>query len=64
MELKDVNPNGDNIAASNLINVYFLLLKIVKIEFKNEDHMLFFSKRCNDCSKNKIPCIVHLTNQL
>jgi hypothetical protein len=42
MELKNVNSNGDNVVVSNLINVNFLLLKIVKIEFKNEDHVLSF----------------------
>jgi hypothetical protein len=31
-----VNSNGDNVVASNLINVTFLFLKILKIEFKNE----------------------------
>jgi hypothetical protein len=45
MELKNVNPNGDNVVVSNLINVnFFFFLTIVKIEFKNEDHMLFFLK--------------------
>jgi hypothetical protein len=31
VELKIVNPNGDNVVASNLNNVNLLLLKIVKI---------------------------------
>jgi hypothetical protein len=63
MELIYVNPNGKNVVTSNVINIDFFFQKIVKIEFKNKDHMLFFSKRCHDCSRNKIPHIVHLTNQ-
>jgi hypothetical protein len=55
MELKNANPNGDNVVASNLINVNFFFLKILNIEFKNEHHMLFFSKKCHDYPKNKIP---------
>ena len=43
MELKNVNPNCDNVVVSNLINIHFLnFWKIVKIEFKNKDHMFFF----------------------
>jgi hypothetical protein len=42
MELKKINPNGDNVIISNLINVNFIFWKIVKIEFKNKDHMFFF----------------------
>jgi hypothetical protein len=42
MELKNVNPNADNVVVSNLININFFFLKIMKIEFKNKDHMLFF----------------------
>jgi hypothetical protein len=37
MEFKNVNANGDNFVASNLINFNFLVFKIVKIEFKNKD---------------------------
>jgi hypothetical protein len=45
MKLKNVNPNGENVVASNLINMdFFFPWKIVKIELKNEDHMLFFLK--------------------
>ena len=32
------------VLASNLNNIKFLILKIEKIEFKNQDHMLFFLK--------------------
>jgi hypothetical protein len=42
MELKNVNPNGGIVVASNMINFNFFFLKIVKIELKNEDHILFF----------------------
>ena len=43
MELKNVNPNCDNAVVRNLINIHFLnFWKIVKIEFKNKDHMFFF----------------------
>jgi hypothetical protein len=41
MELKNVNPN---VVPSNLININFFFLKIVKIEFKNKDHRSFFLK--------------------
>jgi hypothetical protein len=44
MELKNVNPNGDNVVASNLINVKKKNSEIVKIEFKKKYHMLFFLK--------------------
>jgi hypothetical protein len=43
MELKNVNPNGGNVVASNLNNVNFLIfVKIVKIEFQNKHWMFFF----------------------
>ena len=42
MELKNVNPNGQNIEVSNLINVNFLKKNLLKIELKNRDYMLFF----------------------
>jgi hypothetical protein len=38
MELKNVNPNGNNVVPRNLIKVNFFIIKIVKIEFKNKDH--------------------------
>jgi hypothetical protein len=41
MELKNVN---SNVVASNLNNVIFYILKIVKIGIKNEHYMLFFLK--------------------
>jgi hypothetical protein len=33
-------------------------LKIVEIAFRIKHCMLFFSKKCHDCTKNKIPHIV------
>jgi hypothetical protein len=42
MELKNVNPNGDNAVASNLNNINFFGGRIVKIKFKNKHYMLFF----------------------
>jgi hypothetical protein len=43
MESKDVNPNNDNVVASNLNNIN-IFLKIVQIELKNECHMLLIQK--------------------
>jgi hypothetical protein len=63
MELENVTLNGENVVVSNLINSNLLFLKIVKIEYIIQDHMLFFLIRCHDCPKNKIPHIVHLINQ-
>jgi hypothetical protein len=39
MELKNVNPNGDNVVISNLNNVNYYF---VKIEIKDKYCMLFF----------------------
>jgi hypothetical protein len=44
MESKNVNPNGDNVVASNLININLFIFEIVKIELKNKDHTLLFLK--------------------
>ena len=44
MEIKNVNPNGDNIIASNLNITGFIFLKIVRIGLKNKYHMLFVLK--------------------
>jgi hypothetical protein len=30
MEVKDINPNGDNVVSSNIINVNYFFRKIVK----------------------------------
>jgi hypothetical protein len=44
MELENVNPVGEtNVEANNLIKVN-IFLKILKIEFKNKHHMVFFLK--------------------
>jgi hypothetical protein len=42
MELKNINTNDDNVVASNLINIKSFFKKIMKIEFKDKYHMLFF----------------------
>jgi hypothetical protein len=53
MELKNVNPNDDNVVTSNMITSTSLFLRIVKIEFKNKDHMLFFLKDVTIVQKTK-----------
>jgi hypothetical protein len=63
MELKNVNPNGDNLVASKLINVILLIFKICENRLKKQRSYVMFSKRCHDCPKLIIPHIVHLTNQ-
>jgi hypothetical protein len=60
MELKNVNPNGDNVLASKVNNVsFFFLLKFEICEKWVQKLKLYviFSKRCHDCLKNKIPCL-------
>jgi hypothetical protein len=43
MKLKNINPNGDNVVASNIINEKKIIFtKIVDIEFENEFHLLLF----------------------
>jgi hypothetical protein len=59
MELKNFNPNGDNIKTSNQL---LLLFKIVKIGFKNEEHMLFYYKNAMIVWKTK--CLILLTSQI
>jgi hypothetical protein len=44
MELKNVNPNGDNVVASNININNFIFLKIVRIGLKNKHYMLFILK--------------------
>ena len=44
MELKNTNPIDNNVGASNLINVNFLVLKTMKNEFKNKHQRLVFPK--------------------
>lgn len=41
VELKYVNPKGENVAANNLNPMNFCILKSVKIVLKNEPHVLF-----------------------
>jgi hypothetical protein len=40
MELKNVNPNGNNVVAKKIEHHQLFFWKIVKIEFKNELYML------------------------
>jgi hypothetical protein len=42
LELKNANSNGDYVVASNPKNINFIILKIVIIELKNKNCMLFF----------------------
>jgi hypothetical protein len=63
MELKNVNLNGDNVIASNIINFNFLIFENCENRVQEQISYVIYSKRCHDCSKNKIPHIVHFTNQ-
>jgi hypothetical protein len=62
MELKYVNPNGNNVVVSNLVNVKKKNSKIVKILVQKQKSCVILSKRCHKCPK-KNSHIVHLTNQ-
>jgi hypothetical protein len=42
MELKSVNPIGDNVVANDLINVNFFVFKNCEIEFKTNIMCYFF----------------------
>jgi hypothetical protein len=44
MDFKIVNPNGENVIASNLDSMDYNFLKIVKIEFKNLVQSFLFFK--------------------
>jgi hypothetical protein len=60
IRLNNVNFNGDNVVANYLNHTnLFIFLKNVKIEFKKNHHMLFFSKGCHNYPQNKTPHIVH-----
>jgi hypothetical protein len=63
MELKKINPNGDNVVVSNQINIFFYFLKNCENWVQKQRSYVIFSTRCHDCPKNKRPHIVHLTNQ-
>jgi hypothetical protein len=63
MEFKNVNPNNDNVVPSNLNNTNFLILENCENWVQKQTLYVIFSIRCHDCPKNKIPHIVHLTNQ-
>jgi hypothetical protein len=61
--MKNVNPNGGNVVASNLNNVKFLFFENIENWVHIQTLHVDFSKRCHDCLKNHILHIVHLTNQ-
>ena len=63
MELKNACSNGDNVLASNLNIKIFCYLKDVKIEVEKHTLHVNLLKAWHDCPKDKIPHIVHLTNQ-
>ena len=58
IRLNNVNPNGENIVANNLNHANCQFLKIFKIEFKYNHHMIFL---CHHCLQNKTLHIIHLT---
>jgi hypothetical protein len=62
MGLKNVNPNGNNVVASNLIHVNFFFGKLWKFNLELTSYVVF-SIRCHDGPKREIPHIVYLTNQ-
>jgi hypothetical protein len=53
MELKNVNPNGNNVVASNVNNINFFFLKNVKIEIKKKHDMLYFLQDIKIARKTK-----------
>jgi hypothetical protein len=63
MELKNINPNGDNVVVSNLINVNFFFLENCENGVQKRRSYVIFSIKCHDCLKNNIPHVVHQTNQ-
>jgi hypothetical protein len=62
MESKDFNPNGDNVIASNRININHLFFLIIKIEFKNKDYILIFLK--DAMIAQKIKFLILFTSQI
>jgi hypothetical protein len=63
MELKNVNPNGDIVVASNLNNMELFFLENCENWVKKQTSHVIFSTRCYNCPQNKILHIAHLTNQ-
>jgi hypothetical protein len=63
MELKNVNPNDDIIVANHLNNINLFIFENYKNQLKKKTSYVIFSKRCHDFPKNKIPHIVHVTNE-
>jgi hypothetical protein len=60
-ELKNVNPNGDNVVANNLSNINFSSFQENGI--KKINSYAIFSNKCHGCPKSPIPHYVHFTNQ-
>ena len=56
MELKNINPDDDNILASNLINVNFFFGKCENWVKKETSNVIYFFK-CQDCQKINIKWI-------
>jgi hypothetical protein len=63
MELKNVNPNGENVLASNMINLNFSSFENCANWVQKQRSYIILSNRYHDCPKNKIPHIINLTNQ-
>jgi hypothetical protein len=63
VELKNVNPNGDIVVASNLNNVNLFFENREKWVHKLTSYMLLIPNKCHDGPKIKNPHIVHITIQ-
>jgi hypothetical protein len=63
MELKNVNPNGDNVVVRNVININLSFFENCEKLSSKTKIICYFSTRCHDYPKNKISHIIHLTNQ-
>jgi hypothetical protein len=62
MELENVNPIGDNVVTSNLINVNFLIFENYENWVKKQRSYVMFSIRWHDCSKKQI--LILFTSQI
>jgi hypothetical protein len=62
MELKNINPNGNNVGASNLINVNFLFFENCENWVQKQTSQVIFSKRCYDCPKKEF--LILFTSQI
>ena len=63
MKFNNVNPNGENVIATNLKLFYSFFLKIIKIEVKMklQSFLLFGLWSLTKCPQNMTFCIFHLT---